>query len=344
MAKTRESAENASPKRERGKEPSSLGPFEVALFHHARVRYFDATALCRGALRWLLRTAVPFCVLDATALCRGRSRWLLTLPGRKEREVPRHKAVASGDQNASGLETNVTNHGTRPWHCLKRNQAPLLRCIAVALLATLPIACQQDMAAQPSYKPLDPSDFFVDGRSARPLVPGTVARGHLRLDTQLYTGKRTRESRDYAGSAAMIAASAQGPLGVAATIQLENRDYVDTFPFPVTRDVLEQGRNRYMIYCVVCHDPLGTGHGKIVERGYTQPPSYHIPRLREAPVGRFFDVMTNGYGSMPSYREQIPPRDRWAIVAYIRALQRSQHASRVDLPPAEMANLDKEAQ
>jgi mono/diheme cytochrome c family protein len=213
------------------------------------------------------------------------------------------------------------------------NHARLIKCVAVVLLAILPVACQQDMAAQPSYKPLDPSDFFVDGRSARPLVPGTVARGHLRLDTQLYTGKRTRESRDYAGSAAMIAASAQGPLGVAATIQLENRDYVDTFPFPVTRDVLEQGLNRYMIYCVVCHDPLGTGHGKIVERGYTQPPSYHIPRLREAPVGRFFDVMTNGYGSMPSYREEIPPRDRWAIVAYIRALQLSQHFPEKELTP-----------
>ena len=111
-------------------------------------------------------------------------------------------------------------------------------------------------------------------------------------------------------------------------------DFVDAFPFSVTRDVLEQGRNRYMIYCVVCHDPLGTGHGKIVERGYTQPPSYHLPRLRQAPVGHLFDVMTNGYGSMPSYREQVPPRDRWAIAAYIRALQLSQHFPEKELTKA----------
>jgi hypothetical protein len=88
-----------------------------------------------------------------------------------------------------------------------------------------------------------------------------------------------------------------------------------------------------MIYCVVCHDPLGTGRGKIVERGYTQPPSYHIERLRKAPVGRFFDVMTNGYGSMPDYKQQIPPWDRWAIAAYVRALQLSQHFPAKDLPP-----------
>ena len=106
---------------------------------------------------------------------------------------------------------------------------------------------------------------------------------------------------------------------------MEDRTYVDTFPFPVTREVLEHGRERYMIYCVVCHDPLGTGRGKIVERGYTQPPSYHIERLRNVAVGHFFEVITNGYGSMPDYKQQVPPRDRWAIAAYIRALQLSQH-------------------
>jgi mono/diheme cytochrome c family protein len=89
--------------------------------------------------------------------------------------------------------------------------------------------------------------------------------------------------------------------------------------------VLEQGRSRYTIYCAVCHDSRGTGRGKIIERGYTPPPSYHIERLRQAPVGHFFDVITNGYGSMPDYREQVPPLDRWAIIAYIRAIQLSQH-------------------
>ncbi len=99
---------------------------------------------------------------------------------------------------------------------------------------------------------------------------------------------------------------------------------IETFPFPVTLDVVKHGQNRFMIYCVVCHDALGTGHGKIVERGYTRPPSYHIDRLRQAPVGHFFEVISKGYGSMPSYGSQVPPLDRWAIIAYIRALQTSQ--------------------
>jgi len=129
----------------------------------------------------------------------------------------------------------------------------------------------------------------------------------------------------------MIGDAANGNVLVIASLaqyaSLDEANYVDTFPFPITREVLEHGRDRYMIYCVVCHDSLGTGHGKIVERGYTQPPSYHIDRLRKVAVGHFFDVITNGYGSMPEYKQQIPVRDRWAIAAYIRALQLSQHYS-----------------
>jgi len=210
----------------------------------------------------------------------------------------------------------------------------LLRDVCVPLVMLLPVACQQEMASRPSYKPLDPSDFFPDGRSARPLVSRTIARGHLRLDTHLYTGRRTREPRAWAGSAGVVGLAVTNPIGVAAAANIEDTDYVDAFPFPVTRDVLQMGYNRYMIYCVVCHDPVGTGHGKIVERGYTQPPSYHIERLRQAPVGRLFDVITNGYGSMPDYKEQIPPRERWAIVAYLRALQLSQHFAEKEMTPA----------
>ena len=116
-------------------------------------------------------------------------------------------------------------------------------------------------------------------------------------------------------------------------VRLDESQFVDTFPFPVTLEVLEHGRDRYMIYCVVCHDPLGTGRGKIVERGYTPPPSYHIPRLRSVPVGHLFAVISEGYGSMPSYAGQISPRDRWAIVAYVRALQLSQHFPADQLTP-----------
>jgi mono/diheme cytochrome c family protein len=186
------------------------------------------------------------------------------------------------------------------------------------------------MAAQPAYKPLDPTSFFPDGRSARPLVPGTVARGHLRTDYHLFTGVRPQAAGGLAIPVGLLGVGQTNPLSLLAlaaaeTSYTEPKDYVSDFPFPVTRDVLEQGFHRFMIYCVVCHDPLGTGEGKIVERGYTRPPSFHIERLRQAPVGHFFDVITNGYGSMPDYKQQVPPRDRWAIVAYIRALQLSQH-------------------
>jgi mono/diheme cytochrome c family protein len=182
------------------------------------------------------------------------------------------------------------------------------------------------MAAQPSYQPLAPSTFFADGRSARPLVPGTVARGYLRTDTHLFTGfhKPTTET---VGPPAPVAGQHQ----VANSFPPEYANAVDTFPFPISLKELKHGQNRYMIYCVVCHDPLGTGEGKIVERGYTRPPSFHIDRLRAAPVGHFFDVITNGYGSMPDYKQQVSPRDRWAIVAYIRALQLSQHFPLKDL-------------
>lgn len=172
--------------------------------------------------------------------------------------------------------------------------------------------CRQDMQDQPKFIPLRPSSFFDDGRSERPLVEGTVARGHLDADTALYTGKVDGKP-------------------------------VEAFPFPVTRAVLERGQERYNIYCSPCHDRLGNGHGMIEQRGFNHPPpqSYHVDRLRQAPVGYFFDVITNGLGAMPDYAAQIEPRDRWAIVAYVRVLQLSQHASVDDVPAAERAALAK---
>jgi mono/diheme cytochrome c family protein len=193
------------------------------------------------------------------------------------------------------------------------------------LLFLLLPACQQKMAVQPSYRPDEESTFFRDGRVAQPPVPGTVARGYLRTDLHLYSGLRSEAGRDEALAAGLVGVAGANPLAAAVSSTVPETDPVDTFPFPITEEVLRHGQNRYMIYCIVCHDPLGTGHGKIVERGYTPPPSYHIERLRKVPVGHLYDVMTRGYGSMPSYRAQIPPRDRWAIAAYVRALQHSQH-------------------
>jgi mono/diheme cytochrome c family protein len=168
--------------------------------------------------------------------------------------------------------------------------------------------CRLDMHVQPKYKPYEPSSFFDDGRSERPVVPGTVARGHLEIDEHLYQGKI-------------------------------NGALAETFPFPITRQDIERGRERYNIYCAPCHDYTGSGHGMIVQRGFPPPPSYHIDRLRQAPVGHFFDVMTNGYGAMYSYASRVTPEDRWRIAAYIRALQLSQKASLADAPQAEQRQL-----
>jgi len=173
------------------------------------------------------------------------------------------------------------------------------------LLATLILAgCRQDMHDQPRFKPLAQSDFYADLRSARPPVDGTVARGQLHEDSYLYTGKIGNNPGDY-------------------------------MPFPVTEDVLARGRERFNIYCSPCHSRLGDGNGMIVQRGFRAPPSYHTERLRKAPLGYFFDVMTNGFGAMPEYASQIPPRDRWTIVAYIRALQLTREATMNDVPPGQ---------
>jgi mono/diheme cytochrome c family protein len=189
--------------------------------------------------------------------------------------------------------------------------------------------CQQQMADQPSYKPLDASSFFTNGQSARQLVAGTVARGHLEIDTHFYTGRKPGANRQAETATPLpLGKNVGGP-----TAALDESQFVDTFPFPVTLKVLSHGRDRFLIYCAVCHDPRGTGRGKIVERGYTPPPSYHIPRLRSVPVGHLFAVVSEGYGSMPSYAGQISPRDRWAIVAYVKALQLSQHFPADKLSP-----------
>jgi len=164
------------------------------------------------------------------------------------------------------------------------------------------------MHDQPKYIPLRESTFFADNRSARPVVAGTVARGQLRDDPQRYTGK-------------------------------VNGADADVFPFPVDAAMMARGRERYDIHCSPCHGRTGQGDGMVVRRGYRRPPTYHQDRLRNAPVGHFFDVMTNGFGAMPDYAAQITVDDRWAIAAYIRALQASGHATLEVVPPGERNKL-----
>ena len=199
--------------------------------------------------------------------------------------------------------------------------------------------CRQDMHNQPKYRPFRASDFFADGQAARPLVAGTVARGNLREDFQLYTGKvHTGTPPSMPSESAVPEASSALPGAPSGQIP-QLRSYVKAFPFPITRQVLDRGQDRYNIFCTPCHDRVGTGQGMVVRRGYRRPPSFHVDRLREAPVGYIFDVITNGFGAMPDYASQIPPQDRWSIIAYLRALQLSQEASLADVPPQERDRL-----
>ncbi len=185
------------------------------------------------------------------------------------------------------------------WGPMSINKSRRLASSKFAVVACMLLAaagCRQDMHDQPKYRPLRASVFFENTSSARPLVEGTIARGTLQTDAAFFTGK----------NGAML---------------------VSELPFPVTQEVLDRGQQRFNIYCTPCHDATGSGNGLVVQRGYPRPQTYHSDRLRQIEVGYFFDVMTNGFGRMPDYKAQITPRDRWNIAAYIRVLQRSQHAT-----------------
>lgn len=174
-----------------------------------------------------------------------------------------------------------------------------------------------DMQDQPRYKAYKESDFFKDKRASRDMPEGTVARGQLHENKAFYTGKIDNPNLN-APVATTTDASGN-------TLVASFPNDIDEFPLPVTKDLIDRGQDRFNIYCIVCHGPVGNGDGMIVRRGFPKPPTYHDDRLRNAPVGHFFDVITNGWGKMNSYAYQVQPADRWAIVAYIRTLQASQN-------------------
>ncbi|HET6853754.1 MAG TPA: cytochrome c [Pyrinomonadaceae bacterium] len=184
-------------------------------------------------------------------------------------------------------------------------------------LILISTGCRYDMQDQPKMKPYRATSFFSDRLSSRQPIEGTVPRGFLRSDTAYYTGKKAGSSP----SASPTPGTAQPGAGAQANTY---PDDVDTFPFPVTKEIVMRGRERYDIFCSVCHGLTGNGDGMIVRRGFRRAASFNDDRLRKAPVGHFFDAMTNGWGAMPPYASQIPVQDRWAIIAYIRALQASQ--------------------
>jgi mono/diheme cytochrome c family protein len=184
------------------------------------------------------------------------------------------------------------------------------RSIIFMMLMLTFAACRPDMENQPKAKPLSESDFFSNQANARPIPPHTVERGDARENAAFYTG-------------------------------LVNGTYITQLPVKLTPELLARGRERFNAVCAECHDRTGSGNGMVVLRGFPQPPSYHAPRLRNAPIGHFFDVMTNGYGVMYSYATRVEPEDRWAIAAYIRALQLSHNVKASQLTPAEQRKLEK---
>lgn len=200
----------------------------------------------------------------------------------------------------------------------RSGQTPAVLVLLALVLLVFASSCQrvgpsfQKMGIQPKYDPLEPSDFFADGMAARPRVAGTVARGEVTNNGFLETGK-------------------------------VNGEVADGFPFPVTAEVVNRGQERFNIYCSECHGKVADGNGMIPARGFRRPPSFHTDTLRTAKTGHFFDVMTNGFGAMPPYAPQVPVNDRWAIVAYIRALQLSQNATAADVPADRRAELEKGA-
>ena len=180
---------------------------------------------------------------------------------------------------------------------------------AAVLIAVSLTGCHQKMGRQPAYDPYEPSEVFANGSSARPLVEGTIARGKLRDKSLLFTGKNGEQ-------------------------------LADAFPTEVTAQMLDRGQERYNIYCSMCHGETGEGDGMIVRRGYKKPPSFHTDDMKQKPAGYYFTVITDGFGVMPSYASQVRVEDRWAIVAYVRALQLSQSATVMDVPPAELSKLE----
>ena len=182
--------------------------------------------------------------------------------------------------------------------------------LQICVLLPFLLGCHTDMRDQPRYETYEASEFFGDGQVARPVVTGTVARGQLREDDAFYRGK-------------------------------EGEEFVAGIPLEVDRPLLERGQERFNIYCANCHGPGGDGDGMIVRRGFKKPPSYHSERLRSAAAGHYFDVVTNGFGVMPRFAPQIETRDRWAIIAYVRALQRSQNATLEDVPDDQRSRLEE---
>ena len=192
-------------------------------------------------------------------------------------------------------------------------------CLLLTAFCLLSAGCgvRFDMQDQPRYKAYKKSEFFSDKRASRDIPEGAVARGLLKENKALHTGKIDNPDPNVQVETTTNAAG--------NTLVSSFPNSIDEFPIPVTKELVDRGQDRYNIYCIVCHGPVGSGDGMIVRRGFSPPPTYHDDRLRNAPVGHFFDVMSNGWGKMNGYADKLSATDRWAVVAYIRTLQVSQN-------------------
>jgi mono/diheme cytochrome c family protein len=210
----------------------------------------------------------------------------------------------------------------------------------VLILLVGTAGCRQDMQDQPKMKPFRGTSFFGDGLSSRQPIEGTIPRGYLRDDVEYFTGKKAKSSTATAAASTTPQQQTAGTKPPAPTQGNDFPDDVVEFPIPINEEVITRGHERFNIFCSVCHGLTGNGDGMIVRRGFRRAASFNDDRLRQAPAGHFFDAMTNGWGAMPSYASQIPVQDRWAIVAYIRALQLSQQnpAAAASASPAPSAS------
>jgi mono/diheme cytochrome c family protein len=196
---------------------------------------------------------------------------------------------------------------------IERTGRALTGAVVIAVVAAAAAGCRLDMHDQPKYSAFEESAFFPDGSSARPVIEGTIARGQLRDDTHLYEGR------------------------IGGELATE-------FPFPIDEAAMQRGREMFNAFCSPCHGRTGNGEGLVVQRGYQRPPDLAEERLRTAPAGHVYDVITNGFGGMPDHAAQIRPADRWRIVAYVRALQLSRSATLDDVPAAERGRLEQPPQ
>src|SRR2546421_8978118 len=224
-------------------------------------------------------------------------------------------------------DAETRRHGDTEIGFSPRPRAPLSPCLLLLLLTahcSLLTGCRRDMQDQPKAIAYRENSFYKDGTGSRPLVAGTVPRGYLRQEREFYSGKKSGASTN-----ATPQTQTAAPQNMSTNVTNLYPDDVDAIPMSITKADLDRGQERYNVYCSACHGMTGYGDGIVARRGFNKPSpaNYHQDRLRQAPVGHFFDVMTNGWGAMPSYASQIPVEDRWKIIAYIRALQLSQMRS-----------------